>query len=250
MKIQLHLIFSENKKIILTLGFLLLNACGPSAFQAGTQDSSSTLNDTKSNDSKTPTSETNVIQSSVKTCLLASNNPVKIGDNVKFEFSANFEIPKDSSFIWKGQSYNVSFTEKTDGHSWLSRGLSYSSPIQAGIHKRQVILNDASGNLICQSNVLKVEFTGDVPANIACANANGQLTGEDKENCTIEAWTLYRAMSARNLVNIPPQSGSALGLANPSSVNCVNIGGNNVSSSDGSGSNCVVSKYKIWNLGF
>lgn len=250
MKYQLNLTFTESKKIIFGLGFLLLSACSPSTFQVSNQNLSSSQKDASSNTTNTPSSETNVVQSSEKKCLLTSNNPIKIGENAKFVFSANFEIPKDSKLIWKGQSYNVSFTETTDGHTWLNRGLVYSSPTQAGIHKRQVVLNDANGNLICQSNILKVQFDGNILADTACINASGKLTGDDNEFCSIEAWTLYRAMLAHNLVNLPSQSGSSIALANPSSVNCINIGGNNVSGSDGSSSNCVVSKYKIWNLGF
>ena len=236
--------------MIFCLGFLLLSACSPSTFQVDNLDLPSTLKNTSSTTTSAPSSDTNGIQGSVKTCLLNSNNPVKIGDNVKFVFSSNFDIPKDSKLIWKGQSYDVSFTVTEDGYSFLNRGLAYTSSIQAGIHKRQVIINDSNGNLICQSNLLKIDFVGDIPADRSCKSANGQLTGADNEFCSIEAWTLYRSMLARNLVNIPPKSGSSIGLANPSSVNCNNIAGENVSSADGSTSNCVVSKYKIWNLGF
>lgn len=249
MRHQMSLTFSNCKKIVFGIGFLMLCACSPATFQVSSQNLSSSQKDTSANAVNATTSETDAAENSLKKCSLTSNNPIKIGENAKFVFSTNFEIPKDSKLIWNGQSYNVSFTE-ADGYTWLNRGLAYSSPVQAGIHKRQVVLNDVNGNLICQSNVLKVEFSGEIQADNSCSNVGGRLSGEDHKLCSIEAWTLYRSMLARNLVNIPSQSGSSIGLANPSSVNCVNIGGNNVTSIDGSSSNCVVNKYKIWNLGF
>lgn len=250
MKIQFNLNFSNNKKIIFSLAFLLLSACSPASFKTETQSSSTQPPSNSVNNTAQTNPEVSETSTSSKTCSLSSNSPVKMGEAVKFTFTTNFKIPQDAKLIWRGKSFGVDLKNSDDGAIWLARVITYSSPMQAGIHQRQVIVTDSSGNSICQSNVLKVEFSGEIPADKSCTNIGGSLTGDDKEDCSIEEWTLYRAMLARHLTNVPSPIGGALGMMNPATANCDSIGESVIIENNTVTKICLVSKYKIWNLGF
>lgn len=148
--------------------------------------------------------------------------------------------------IWTGKSFGIELTTPPENSKfYLNLGLSYKLDIQAGIHKRQVKLIDANGNLICSSNLLKVEFVGSIPADQICSQVGGQLGGEDNEVCSVEEWNFYREMTSRNVFNSSgAQIGGNIGMANPASVYCSSLGGNHELSSG----MCSMNKYKLQNL--
>lgn len=233
--------------VILILSSTFLMGCNPSQFQVDTSSSNEFSNATPNvNGNNTGTSATETTSSKLSCVLSANNTQVRVGDDVKFSFNTNFDIPKNAQMTWTGKSFGIEITTPQDQSKFfLNLGLSYRSELQAGIHKRQIKLIDSNGNLICSSNLLKVEFIGDIAADQICTQIGGQLSGDDNEVCSVEAWRLYREMTSRNLINSSgSQSENNLGMANPAAVYCNNIGGKHETSS----SLCNIDKYKLQGL--
>jgi hypothetical protein len=234
--IQLKCLFFSGS--ISFLGCIFFMGCNPSKFQVDTYNSD------KNSTSEKTTNKDNV--PAPLSCELSANKlKANIGDDVKFSFKANFEIPKNSQMILSGKSFgnNLNFNPEWSKF-YFELGISYKLDIQAGIHKRQIKLINSNGDLICTSNLLKVEFIGNISADQVCAQSEGQLTGEDNEVCSVDGWNLYKIIREKNIqINQEVQTGSSLGMANPAALLCENVSG--VYTNSGI---CNLNKYKLQNI--
>lgn len=89
------------------------------------------------------------------------------------------------------------------------------------------------------------------PASLNCLKLDGQLERIDTangqySNCVVEEWQLFREMSARGLVK--DHSSGGMGMANPASVNCNDIGGQvrMVETHQGQFGQCVVEEWTLF----
>jgi hypothetical protein len=232
--------------ILLILSGVFLLGCNPSKFQVDTSNldqRSNVTSVTPVNSGNTTTTDANV---SKLFCTLSSDKTkVAVGEDVKFSFKANFEIPKTAQMIWTGKSFGIELTTPPDqSNFFLNYGLSYKIDSQAGVHKRQIKLLDSNGNNLCTSNLLKIEFIGEISADRLCNQLGGRLIGEDNEICSTESWSFYRQMLSRNIANPSGAPGGGLAMANPAAVYCNGIGG----SYDNNASVCNMDKYRLQNI--
>ncbi|MBL7542635.1 MAG: hypothetical protein JNL11_02415 [Bdellovibrionaceae bacterium] len=233
--------------ILLVLSGVFLLGCNPSKFQVQTSNLDQRPNTTSATP-VTPGNTTPADSSASKlSCVLSSDKTkVVVGEDVKFSFNANFEIPKNAQMIWTGKSFGIDITTPPERSKFfLDYGLLYQSGVQAGVHKRQIKLVDSTGNLICSSSLLKVEFIGEIQADQVCNQIGGQLGGEDNEVCSTEAWRFYREMLSRNIVSTSGiQTGNNFGMANPAAVYCSGLGGKHEITSG----TCSLDKYRLQGL--
>lgn len=234
--IQLKRVFlSESISFLVCIFFM---GCNPSKFQVNTYNS-------ENNSTSEKTTNKDTVPAPLSCELSANKLKANIGDDVKFSFKANFEIPKNSQMILSGKSFgNILNFNPESSKFYFELGISYKLDIQAGIHKRQIKLINSNGDLICTSNLLKVEFVGNISADQICIQSDGQLTGEDNEVCSVEGWHLYKVIRDKNIIiNQEAQMGSSVGLANPSALLCESISGIYTNSGF-----CNIDKYKLQNI--
>lgn len=241
---QLKNLKIQDLNIVFILVLLLLTGCSASKFQASNSNFSSLANPVENVVIEPVTPE--VIVKPSATCeLSAPKTKLNIGDHIDFKLSTNFEIPKDAQKIWSGKSFDSEFvtTKQEDVRTLMSYGLSFYIPAQAEIHKRQITIKDGNGAVICQSNLLKVEFLGEIKADKICTDLGGQLTGTESDTCKVNSWTLYRAMLAKGVITTtqPIATSGMIGMGDPSAIYCNSIKG--TSSSDGM---CSLDKYNLW----
>jgi putative hemolysin len=92
------------------------------------------------------------------------------------------------------------------------------------------------------------------PASVFCEDLGGELTiakdpnGGEYGICNIEEWSLFRQMSARGLVK--PHRYPGVGMPNPASVNCEDIGGQLTikESERGQYGICQVEEWTLWRV--
>lgn len=192
------------------------------------------------------------------TCLLSGPSKIAAGTLTALTLNYNFVVPDSAKLYWNGSNNGVDIAREAYGQSNIySWSFEYLNTSLAGNYTRYITVVDAAGKTLCTSNVIQVELlpaTADnviddglgLKADSNCTQLGGSLgTSEDSlDLCTAPSWTLYNKMNSLNLLK-PHTYGPNIGLPNPASVNCNDVGG--IELNTATTTVCSVNKFTLLN---
>jgi len=154
-----------------------------------------------------------------KQCQISGPGQMRVGDVAELGLQLNFNLPAGSQLSWigtdNGTAIQISGYTQEGVSKWT---IKYGESSIPGTYSRYLKILSPNGQTMCVSNTISIELLRSSLADRNCVALGGKL---NSNLCAIEQWTLYRAMSERNI----PVSGTTDGGANPASLNCARIGG-------------------------
>lgn len=177
-------------------------------------------------------------------CTLSGPSQVVLGAQEELKLSSNFVAPANSQILWSGTNNGLQLQESAQIFSSVNTWpLNYSEPQNAGHFTRKVTVLASNGQTICETNTIEFTLVNASNADLNCVKLGGKLENSSNnfQTCAVEAWSLYRKMSDLNLVRISQSNGGA----DPSSINCADIGGIQHQTGSGPDGICRVDKMTL-----